>query len=57
MRNIIKFLAKFILIASVTYGFLALCNWSLNLPEWNGFSRFILGSIGVIFLIELLNEI
>jgi hypothetical protein len=30
------------------YLFIALCNWTLNPAEWNGFSRFLLGfAIGI----------
>jgi hypothetical protein len=42
-------------IATATYLFLSLCNWNLNLANWTGFSRFILGAEGVVFLIQLVD--
>jgi hypothetical protein len=57
MKRWFDFLFKWFVIATVTYLFLSLCNWNLNLSEWTGFSRFILGTEGVIFIIDLINEI
>jgi len=56
MKKLLLFILKFIIITVITYGFLALCNWSLNIEYWNGFSRFILGAEGVIFLFVLFSE-
>ena len=47
----------FILLSIVAFGFLAVCNWDLHPKEWNGFSRFILGAIGVIFLFKLIDDL
>jgi len=41
---------------SLCYGFLTVCNWSYNAGEWNGFSRVLLGFVGVLALIILLSE-
>jgi hypothetical protein len=41
------------IICSVTYLFLSLCNWDLNLKDWTGFSRFLLAGEGLLFLIGL----
>jgi hypothetical protein len=46
----------FLLIASITYGFLSLCYWSLDLTAWGGFGRFILAAEGVIWLIKIADE-
>lgn len=56
-KKIVNLLGMFILIVIVTYAFLALCNWSLELHSWTGFSRFILGFEGIIFFIKLLDEL
>lgn len=37
----------------LTYLFLSLCNWSISLVEWNGTSRFFLGLVGVIGILNL----
>jgi len=55
--EIMSVLVVFIAITAVAYGFLTLTNWSPRIGEWNGFSRFILGVIGVIFLIRIIDEI
>ena len=47
----------FILLTIVAYAFLALCNWDLHLKDWNGFSRFILGAIGVLFLFKIVDDV
>ena len=56
-KRMFHLLARFILIGVVAYGFLSLCNWNFNPHEWTGFSRVILGVIGVIFIINELDEI
>jgi hypothetical protein len=53
MKTFFKRLFTVLIILLVSYSFLSLCNWSLNAEEWNGFSRFILGTIGVIGVLEL----
>ena len=55
-KRILDTLLTFLIIAVITYGFLSLCNWSINLKDWSGFSRFILGAEGVIFLIVLMDD-
>lgn len=55
MKNMIHFTYRLIqnllwsvVIIGGAYLFIALCNWTLNLGEWNGFSRFILGfAVGI----------
>jgi len=46
----------FLIITSVTYGFLALCYWSPDLTVWGGFGRFVLAAEGVIWIIKLFDE-
>jgi len=55
-KRIIILIVMFLLIGILTYGFLMLCNWSPSIKEWTGFSRFILGVEGVIFLVGLIVE-
>jgi hypothetical protein len=57
MKEILKFIFKWIVIIGITYLFLSFLNYSFNLKEWNGFSRFILGAESVFFLITLIDEI
>jgi len=56
-KRVLSTLGTFILIATVTYAFLTLCNWSYDMQDWSGFSRFILGAEGVIFLIKVVDEL
>ena len=56
-RRVMETVGLFLSIAVVTYGFLALVNWSPNLKDWTGFSRFIMGAIGIVFLIRLFDEL
>jgi hypothetical protein len=56
-KRILGVMGKWALICTITFGFLALCNWNFNMQDWTGFSRFILGAEGVIFLIDLMSEL
>jgi len=56
-KRVMSTVALFVSIGVVTYGFLALVNWSPNLKDWTGFSRFILGAEGLVFLIRLFDEL
>lgn len=56
-KKIMSTIAIFIPIVVVAYGFLALVNWTLNTGEWNGFSRFILGVIGIVCLLNIFEEL
>ncbi len=56
-RRVMSTLGIFLIIAVVTYGFLSLVNWSPKFGEWNGFSRFIMGIIGLVFVIRIFDEI
>ena len=56
-RRIMEIVGMFLSIAVVMYGFLALVNWSPNLKEWTGFSRFLIGVLGIVFLIRLFDEL
>lgn len=56
-RRVLSTIGIFSTIAIVMYGFLALCNWSPFLKDWTGFSRFLLGLLGLIFIIRILDEI
>ena len=57
MKRMFKFSLKWLIILIMTFGFLAMCNWSCHLASWNGFSRFILGAEGITFLLDLFHEI
>jgi hypothetical protein len=52
----IREIMSWAMVIIITYLFLSLCNWNLSVSEWNGFSRFILGIEGVVFLLWLLND-
>jgi len=56
-NKVMLILGLFLAIAVVTYGFLALVNWSPDFSEWSGFSRFIMGAIGVGFIIKLFDTL
>lgn len=57
VKRVLETIGLFLVTGAVTYGFLALCNWSPLMKDWTGFSRFILGIEGIIFLIILIDEI
>lgn len=57
LKRVIETLIVFIIIGAVTFGFLSLCNWSYHLQEWTGFSRFLLGVIGLIFIVKLFDDL
>ena len=46
----------FLIIAGVTYGFMSLCYWDLDLTTWGGFGRFLLAAEGVIYVIKIWDE-
>lgn len=52
-KRMLLVLWNWFIICSVTYLFLSLCNWDLNLKDWTGFSRFLLAGEGLLFLIGL----
>ena len=56
-KKVMTTLGTFLIIGVITYGFLSLVNWSLGFGEWNGFSRFILGAVGIAYLIRIFDEI
>lgn len=56
-KSNIKTLFIIILIIILSYAFLSFCNWSISFQEWNGFSRFIVGAEGIIFLLKLIESI
>lgn len=47
---------SWVLIIIITYLFLSLCNWDIRLSEWNGFSRFLIGVEGVVFILWLIDD-
>ena len=57
LGRVLGVLGMFFIIAGVTYGFLSLCYWSIDLQEWGGFGRFLLAAEGVIFLFKVLEEV
>jgi len=56
-KRIFDILLMFILVVAVTYGFLALVNWTFDITEFTRFSRVILGIEGVVFLIKVIDEL
>jgi hypothetical protein len=56
-RRVMSVIGIFLLIGIAMYGFLALCNWELHLKDWTGFSRFLMGVLGLIFLVRILDEL
>lgn len=52
-KRMLLVLWNWFIICSVTYLFLSLVNWDLNLKDWTGFSRFLLAGEGLLFLIGL----
>ena len=56
-KKVTQTIGIFMFIVIITFAFLSLCNWSYHLKEWTGFSRFLLGAIGVIFLIKIWDDI
>ena len=57
IKRVISVIGMFLAIGIVMYGFLALTNWSPYLKDWTGFSRFLLGALGIIFLLRISNEL
>jgi hypothetical protein len=55
MLHFIKRLAEnvfwLIVISACAYIFLGLCNWSRNIGDWNGFSRFLLALVVLIMVL------
>lgn len=56
-RKISKFLFTWLFICGVTYLFLSLCNWNIAMKGWNGFSRFLFAVEGIMFIINLIDEL
>lgn len=56
MKKKLGFITTWVLIIGLTLLFLAFCNWGFNPKDWNGFSRFILATEAVIFVVALLDE-
>jgi len=56
IKNLLSFLVMFFIVVIITYLFISLCNWNINISEWNGFSRFVLACEGIIFLIQLFDD-
>jgi len=57
LSSFYKFILSAIVIITISYLFLSLCNYSFSLKDWNGFSRFIFGLEGLIILIKSTDEI
>lgn len=60
MKNLSSFykcILAMLIILTISYLFLALCNYSFSLRDWSGFSRFIFGLEGLITLIKTIDEI
>ena len=56
-NNLLSLIGLFLILGIVTYAFLSLTNWSFSLKEWTGFSRFLLGVEGVVFIFYGIDEI
>lgn len=50
-----KAIWRLIFFIIIAYVFLCLCNWEYNPQHWNGFSRFFLGFVGTIGIINVLD--
>jgi hypothetical protein len=55
-KRLMKHVGTFLAIGIVMYGFLAVCNWSIQMKDWGGFSRFLMAILGVLFFITMLDE-
>ena len=55
-KRLMKHVGTFVAIGIVMYGFLAVCNWNILMNNWNGFSRFLMGVLGVLFFVTILDE-
>jgi hypothetical protein len=58
MKNLFHFIKRLIqnlltsaFVLAIVFGFLSLCNWSIDLNKWTGFSRFVLGLAGVVMVV------
>jgi hypothetical protein len=56
-KQTMSIVGMYLLIGIIVFGFLSLVNWNIDLKEWSSFSRFLLGSIGIIFLIHIVDQI
>ena len=56
-NKVLQTLGLFLAIAVVAFAFLSLVNWSPDFGEWNRFSRFIMGVIGVAFVFRIFDDI
>jgi len=56
-KRVMSVIGLFLAIGVVMYGFLSLTNWSFNLKDWSGFSRFLMGALGIVFLIKIFDEL
>jgi hypothetical protein len=54
-QNFNIILMWFIIIIT-SFAFLSLCNWNFYLSHWNGFSRFLLATEGILFLLNVIFE-
>jgi hypothetical protein len=57
LNEITPLLIVMVMIMAVTYLFLAFCNWDFRFSDWNGFSRFLFGLEGVVFIIKVLVDL
>ena len=48
LKRLFQNLFYLVLVLAITYAFLGICNWSLWIGDWNGFSKFV---VAVVFLI------
>jgi len=55
-NEVVLILGQFFVVAVVAYGFLSLMNWSYQIGEWNSFSRFIMGVIGIVYIIKIFDD-
>lgn len=56
MNKKIKITLIWLFIILISFAFLSLCNWNFNIKYWNGFSRFILGCEGILYIINLVRK-
>jgi hypothetical protein len=56
IKHVFNLMLAWVAVFGISYLFLSMCNWSFSFHDWNGFSRFILGTEGIIFLIRLIDD-
>jgi hypothetical protein len=59
LKDILDFIiavVKSVLLVVVSYFILSFINWSIDIPEWGAFSRFMLGLVSVVAIFKIREE-